>query len=165
MNYLRHSTFRPTWPPHAMPLPDKAKAEMHRELGRVCSGPQLAVALIWLGRFDGWQTATGGEGGDELYDVACQQLKRLPGPFISPICFVEWLVDLPCTRWRAATIDSTSQWDPLAERFSDFQAASGTLVVVYASEVGADTWRSYVRGYLVAALIQLEGTDGADGGV
>lgn len=131
----------------------------------MCSGPQLAVALIWLGRFDGWQTATGGEGGAELYDVACQQLKRLPGPFSSPICFVEWLVELPCTRWRAATIDSTSQWDPLAERFSDFQAASGALVVVYASEVDADTWRSYVRGYLVAALIQLEGIDGADGGV
>ncbi|WP_175154531.1 MULTISPECIES: hypothetical protein [Achromobacter] len=162
MNYLRHSTARPTWPPQAMPLPDKAKAEMQRELGRVCSGPQRAVALIWLGRFDGWQTATGGEGGAELYDMACQQLKRLPGPFSSPICFVEWLVDLPCTRWRAATIDSKSQWDPLAERFTDFQAASGTLVVVYASEVGADAWRSYVRGYLAAALVQFESSDRDD---
>ncbi|AUA56062.1 hypothetical protein CEY09_12205 [Achromobacter marplatensis] len=161
MTYLRHSTFRPIRPPGAMPLPDKAKAEMHRELGRVCNGAQLAVALIWLGRFDGWQTATSGEGGAELYDVACQQLRRLRGPFSSPISFVEWLVDLPCTRWRAATIDSTSQWDPLAERFTDFQAASGKLVVVYASDVGADAWRSYVRGYLAAALVQLESTNHA----
>ncbi|WP_081247810.1 hypothetical protein [Achromobacter xylosoxidans] len=145
-----------------MPPPDKAKAEMHRELSRVCSGPQRAVALIWLGRFDGWQTATGGEGGVELYDIACQELKGRSEPFSSPISFVEWLVDLPCTGWRAATIDSTSQWDPLAERFTDFQAACGKLVVVYATDVGADTWRSYVRGYLAAALVQLENADRVD---